>query len=112
MSKRHRRVRALPGDSTAVLKRQLPNLQALLRQARQDPPPCLLCGAPVGVGATVYTFTPDDKAMWGIPGWALASCVDTLCTTCQGVEDVHSRVLAVFWQERRQERARVVARWN
>jgi hypothetical protein len=117
MSKRHRRIRALPGDCPAALKRQLPTLQAMVRQARSDPPPCLLCGAPVGAGATVHTFTPDDTATWGIPRGLLASSVYTLCPTCSTLEDVQPRVLAVLWQEWQERQARLAEartafRWN
>jgi hypothetical protein len=110
MAKRHRRVRALPGDSDDELKRQLPHLQALVRQARKTPPPCLLCGEQAGV--SVHTFTPQDKAAWGIPPALLASRVYTLCPPCQEGADVQSRVLAVLWRTRGQIRAQAAFRWN
>jgi len=106
MSKRHRRIRTtLPGDSTAVLKRQLPTLQAMVRQAKQCPPPCLLCGQSVGAGA-IRAFTPQDTAAWGIPRGYLASRVYTLCPSCEALENVQTHVLAVFWRER------TAYRWN
>jgi len=117
MSKRHRRIRALPGDCPGALKRQLPTLAALVRQARQDPPPCLLCEESVGVGTTVHTFTPDDTATWGIPRGLLVSSVYTLCPSCEALEHVHTRVLAVLWQEWQERQAqlteaRTAFRWN
>jgi hypothetical protein len=111
MGRRHHRGRALPGDSTPTLKRQLPTLQAMLRQARQSPPPCLLCGEAVGAGATVHTFTPQDKAAWGIPEGVLASRVYTLCPTCAALEEVEASVLTHIWGEWQQERARA-SRWQ
>jgi hypothetical protein len=86
-----------------------PPVRPLVRRARKERRPCLLCQGPF---STIGIFVPADPPQWGIAPDMAAACVYGLCRDCVALPDCADRAEAVLWATRHQDLQRARAPWN
>jgi hypothetical protein len=84
-----------------------PPVRQLVRKARQERRPCLLCrGAFYAIGI----FMPTDPPQWGITPGMEAACVYALCKTCVTLPDKTDQAEAVLWTHHTEDLHRAARR--